>query len=710
MQVTHDKSIHTFERAISNNAFEYLYNEVEVSLGEYLTKLTNLSLRNCMSTMFINLDLMNVYVSFSDKDRSNMIEQLCASCLEKPSYDKLNNKLQINKKELNFAMQRQKYLTSQRNELKKRKVLTDNLNNTKRTFEENRREFYYFKLFHNKNAVTDLELELMETQKQYDAFLIQSFNTSNKITQVEKKKHDLCNEIKVSRGALQFSVQMRIKFLNSSLVKKQIGKLENDITDINYVVGQNNVEQIQNTIKILEDRLETIDDAKKMWCTAYNSSKLHEYSKLQMDFEDKFPEMVVKSSSSIYEMKLISIEINRHNQVLVKQKKVLKNLQNLKCKLDSEMVALKDELTKSEQNAKEIHNYGELIEKITTIIGNAKQSRNDEFYNNKLGLKSTQLDNIVNILKSKNPGVYGRVSEFTRSHNAILQDALKCRFGSCYDAIIVDTKETAIECISLLNKLKLTEHNETFLFVPGLKLKDTEHFMVDKEGVKNIKFEYIENVLCDNMESIKNALISCASKTIFCKTYDDAVMVFDLEKNNVNVVSTDEQLLFERSGFITKGSKEAGAEISDAELHDYKVQKLESEVKVRELLLQQKESKIMLMSDIPITEKKLIKILEEISNISKEIENIEKIINKLSKKCDALKLKSNHEENPTEYEFFGEFCKQLNIPNIAEYRQKMLSPNASSTISEINDRWNACKMELDKSKFTVNKFKQTFNL
>ncbi|CAO1316467.1 unnamed protein product [Diamesa serratosioi] len=416
VQVFEDNISYTFERAVNDNAFEYLYNDVEVTLEIYMSRLSDLGLTDCTATMFVNLDVLNTYVSFTDKDRCRMIETLCGSINEKPLFDKLNNKLQMNKKELNIVMQRHKYLTAQRNELKKR--------------------------------------------------------------------------------------------------------------------------------------------------------------------------------------------------------------------------------------------------------------------------------------------VYGRVSDFTRSTNAFLHDALKCRFGSSYQAIVVDTKETAHDCISLMKKLKLTEHNETFLFLSGLKLQDTEKFMIDKEGVKHIQFEYIENVLSNITDSIKDALISCASKTVFCKSYDDAVKVFDLEKNNVNVVSTDDQLLFERSGFITKGSKESEFEISDAIFNDFRIKKLEAEEKLRVLLSEQTKSKTMIMSLISLTEKKLINIIEEIDNASKEVDIIDETIDTLTDKLTALK---NQEGNhPTaEDEFFADFCKYLKIPNIKEYRQRMLNPTAawSTVLDGINDRLYDYKKELDISKY-----------
>ena len=261
-----------------------------------------------------------------------------------------------------------------------------------------------------------------------------------------------------------------------------------------------------------------------------------------------------------------------------------------------------------------------------------------------------------------------------------------------------------------MKSLKFNEHNETFLFLSGLKLRDTENFMIDKEGVKDIKFEYIESVLSKNIDSIKDALISCASKTVFCKTYDDAVKVFDLEKNNVNVVSTDDQLLFERSGFITKESKVGRTEISDIELNDLKVKKLEAEEKVRELTLQPKTLKMNLMTDILVVKKKLINIIDESNKEAKEITNIQNIIDTLTLKYNALKFKSNFERNTTENEFFAEFCEHLNFSNIEEYRQKMLKPIASTTIKGINDRLNASKKELAKSKFNKRNIKFITNL
>lgn len=700
VQVYDDRTAHTFERKIVNDAFGYMHNEKEVEFDYYLEKLTELHLRTYMSTLFVNLNIMNVFVSFTDIERSEMIEGICGSSLEKPKYDRIYNRLHMNKEELNNAMQRQKYLTSQRNELKKRKRLTDNLNITKRRHEEKRLEFYYFKLFHNQNIITVLEPQVVENQNKYDALLKESFTMRKLVTQDERRRTALYNELKGYHKTLQeHGVQNKKSYLDSYLVKEEIEKLKNDITDLNYVVGQNNVEHIVDTIKMLGDRLEIMELDKEKWNTIYNSVNVLKYFNLQIEFEDQFPEMVVTSRSSAEEMKLNSRDINRYNLVLLKQKRLMENLQNSINKLNSDMVKLEEESKTTEKNRVEIQNQRKSIEVLTRKIENEMHSRIDNMYKNTFGLNPKQLKNIVKLLKSNNPGVFGRISDFSRTPNATLQEALKCRFGFRYETIIVDTKETAHDCISLLKSLNFNEHNETFLFLSGLKLKDTEEFMVDKEGVRDIKFEYIENVLSTNMDSIKDALISCASKTVICKTYDDAVKVFDLEKNNVNVVSTDDQLLFERSGFITKDSKVCRSEISDKELNDLKLKRLEAEEKVRELaLVTSKTSKIKLMSEISIIKRKLINIIEETNNEHKEAEKIKKIINSLTLKNNSLKQKSSYEGNPTEDEFFAEFCKQFSFPNIGEYRERMLHPIAPTTMKGINDRVEACKIELSKSK------------
>lgn len=690
---------HSFERRVIDGGFLYLYNEVEVTLKFYVQLLIQMHLKSDIP-LHVSISMVNEYIAFNDIERSDMIEEICGSSKEKIVYDKIYNRLKINRTELNSAMQRQRYLKSQKSDLMKRKVLIDKLSYTKRRYEENRLEFYHFKLFHNQNVVTALQPQLLESQNQYDALLRESFNISKLITQNEKKRLVLYNELEGPHKTFQeLGVKLKKKFLDSSLIEEQVDKLAEDITDLNYVVGQNNIQHIEDAVKLLEDRLKTMESANEQWKVAYNTKNLKKYSKLQMEFEDKFPEMLIKPRSSIEEMKLIKIEIGRYNQVLVKQTKLIEILQNSVKKLNKDMMTLEKKSKKTELNRRQIQNQRELIENITRNIENAMESKIDELHNNTFGVKSKQLENIVKILQSNNPGVYGRVSEFSRTPNATLQDALKCRFGFRYEAIIVDTKETAHECISLLKNLNFNEHNETFLFLSGLKLKDTVNFMIDKEGVKNINFEYIENVLSCNMDIIKDALISCASKTVFCKTYDDAVKVFDIEKNNVNVVSTDDQLLFERSGFITKESNVGRTEISDAELNDLKVKKLEAEEKVCDLTLQPETSKINLMSDVSVIKRKLINIIEENVVVTKEYENMKVIINTLNLKLNALKLKSANEGNPTEDEFFAKFCKLLNFPNIGEYRQKMLKPIASTTINGINDRLNAFKIELAKSKF-----------
>lgn len=264
--------------------------------------------------------------------------------------------------------------------------------------------------------------------------------------------------------------------------------------------------------------------------------------------------------------------------------------------------------------------------------------------------------------------------------------------GKSMDAIVVDSEQTARECIQFMKE----QHLQSETFYP-LDFIDAPHL---DERLREIKEPRGTKLLIDvikfNPASIKKALLFSVGNCLVCESDEDARhLAFSSGGERHKVVSFD-GTLFQKSGLISGGSSELKQKARRwDEKHmetlrkkkDALSEQLREQIKIRrrEPELSDLQSNLTCLHNkakyLKGTKEKLegdliAKLEKEIAELRKltgthepRIAEIEKKIAQRAEKIKKVRVEANRIED----EVFGDFCKEIRVENIRVYEEREIA-------------------------------------
>lgn len=272
--------------------------------------------------------------------------------------------------------------------------------------------------------------------------------------------------------------------------------------------------------------------------------------------------------------------------------------------------------------------------------------------------------------------------------------------GKSMDAIVVDSEQTARECIQFMKEQHLP--SETFYpldFIDAPHLDERLREIKDPRGTK-----LLVDVIKFNPPAIKKALMFSIGNCLVCESDDDArILAFGGQGGNERhkVVSFD-GTLFQKSGLISGGSSELKQKArrwdekhfeSLRKKKDNVSEQLKEQIRIRrrepELadlrsnlkgleyrLKYSKQSREKLESEVMgKLERELAELRQSTGNHEPKIKEIEK---KLSQRAERIK-KVRTEANLVEDGVFGEFCREIGVDNIRVYEEREIAGQMEHT-------------------------------
>lgn len=158
----------------------------------------------------------------------------------------------------------------------------------------------------------------------------------------------------------------------------------------------------------------------------------------------------------------------------------------------------------------------ELDQEIEKLDATLRETKDDR-------LKSKDEENfkqVIHTLKKNIPGVHGRLVDLCRPNSRKYNLAVTVAAGKDMDAVVVDTKQTAFECISYLRDNK--KGVATFLPLDSLQVPDRE----STERVRQLisqdeKYRLVMDVIAYD-EPIKAAVLYAVGNTVVCDDINSA--------------------------------------------------------------------------------------------------------------------------------------------------------------------------------------------
>lgn len=246
----------------------------------------------------------------------------------------------------------------------------------------------------------------------------------------------------------------------------------------------------------------------------------------------------------------VTIQIIQKEGELERQKQAFANIDETRERHIQQIEEEKQNIVALE---KEVIEAKQLLEKYTIDLQNINNQISDAHGDSVESENTKRRNEAIENLKRLYPEkVYGRLVEVCNPSQKKYQLAITKVLASNMNAIVVDTDDTAEECINYLKEQRF--FSEKFLPLNSLEaspINETLREITDPKGVK-----LLFDVINCTQQSIRKAIQYACNNAVVCETAEDArKMAFGRDNHRCKAVSLD-GTLFQQSGVISGGGAE----------------------------------------------------------------------------------------------------------------------------------------------------------
>ena len=489
----------------------------------------------------------------------------------------------------------------------------------------------------------------------------------------------------------------------------------------------------KSRVALLKAELDTINGEETRLKEALNSNdktyqldeqKIAEYSKLREEVAaltaaDKTKSEVL--SQEIKSIKLRISQLSREEESVVREiterKRIVADyssrLAGIKSGMDATVVEMKDVKAQQEKAV-------DSLNKIDTQVESAKQEyaeivaeladARDDARRSKQELKEAEA---IKTMQKIFVGVHGKLVDLCRPSQKKFAQAVVVASGKHMDAIVVDTKQVATECIHYLKDQRIGTC--TFLPLDNLKIKPIP------ERLRNLGQKYhlcVDLLECEDI--FKPAVSYAVGSTVVCDTLDDAQDLCFNRGEKVKVVTVKGHVIG-KSGAMTGGTfgtRESANRWEEKDIERLQQRKHEIEellskhsfVSERQLILNLDNTYHALQSKLQFSKVEFDTIQEKLNQASQQIQDQETFLisirsqaEKLTSSCQGFQSEADeiqHNIEQVERQIFSKFSVSLGIQNIREHEEKHAESHQRifSALKSLNERRTAITGNLEYEK------------
>lgn len=710
-----DDNEKTFQRSVIGSSAEHRINNQVVSNQEYLMELEKLRINVKAKNFLVFQGAVESVAMKNPKEMTGLFEEISGSGGLKDEYDRLKHQMRKTQEDINFAYQKKKGINAERKEARLEKEEADKYARLKDDLSDKLTELQLFKLFHNEREMGNFEGDLKSKQKEVD--------------KIEKKK-DKAEEIlkdkkkdqgRVSRELAKIEQDIREQEAEISKKKPQFIKAKERVSHMNKKLDSANVnldkarkayDDHLNDIKNLEDELAKIEKTR----TDYENSimgesqsqgrdvhleheQVKEYHHLKEEAAKRSARYMQELDSVNREQKADQDQLdnvtrvrteaeNKHRQKEHEKEEMTKRIEKLAEHIRSSEQSLSDhrkmrvDLQSDVGSSKnKVHEIQKSLDEVLEQLGDARTDKHDD-------TRRKKKQEIVERFKSNYSGVFDRMINMCQPSHKRYNVAITKVLGKYMEAIVVDTEQTAHQCIKYLKEQMLEP--ETFLPITYIQLKQV------KERLRNITDPKGVKLLYDVLQfepAIAKAVMFVTNNALICETPEDAMKVAYEIGGRYDAVALD-GTYYQRSGIISGGSLDLARKAKrwdEKHMSQLKQQKEKLTEELRDAMKKsRKESELNTVdsqirgletrlkyakSDMETTTKQIKSVEKELANLAKQItdygpkiEEIAKTMQIRETQIEEVKLKMNSVEDVV----FSKFCTEIGVKNIRQYEDREL--------------------------------------
>jgi len=719
IQLDHGMIQRKFTRSIIGGSTDHKIDGNNVSPKEYLAELEKIGINAKAKNFLVFQGAVESIAMKNPKERTALFEEISGSGALKEEYDRYKTEMLAAEEETQHTYQRKKAVGAERKEAKLEKEEAEKYKKLQDDLAERQVERQLFRLYHNEKAISENKEKIDVKNREYEkvdkkkevvekalsdakktagkkardldkvqqdikdkeaiigqkkpAFIKSKEKTSHMESKVEGAKKSL-NQAKKAESAHQRD----IKDLESDLrrIERKKEEFEEMTKDESQSTSNNSVILADDQIEMYQKLKEKAGKESARYMSELDSinrehkgdqDKLDNENRKKLDVENKVKNKSHELEEGQKRLEKLQDHIRASEAQLEEQKKLLSDLD---CDVGSSRSRI-DELTAS-------------LEEVTNELGDARVDKHED---NRRKKKQEIVENFKRLF----PGVYDRLINMSNPIHKKYNVAITKQLGRYMEAIVVDTEQTARQCIQYLKDQMLEP--ETFLPLDYIQAKPLKERLRNISNPKGVKLLY--DVLQYEPQEIKRAVLFVTNNALVCETPEDAMKVaYEMEDGQRYDAVALDGTFYQKSGIISGGSVDLARKAKrwdDKQVSSLKARKeklsedlriamknsrKESEKQTIQSQVQGLETRLKYsQSDRDSTSKRITNLKNEMKKFREELEKFDPAIRQIEssmKKREKVIEDTKEKMNTVEDRVFSDFCNKIGVKNIRQYEEREL--------------------------------------
>ena len=705
-------NIHFGRQISSAGVSSYQLNDKDVTYDKYEATLQKIGvLVKARNFLVFQGDIESV-ASKTPLEITKLIEQICGSDALRTEYEELLQQRDNAEETALFSLQKKKMYATQKKEIKDQKDEADLFQEKRDELNALRTEQVLMKIWsvkegadiHNE-AVSEIKKDITGMNSQEKKLNQELQNGKKSLAKVSKSlaveekeravKYKLVNTIAINLDETRARIKGLQKRVND--LTKGLNNVQND-----RQLQENNITSLQSDMINLEEQEVALEkELEEATETGLNldAGKAKEYGQLREEVSAQNAADLAEESVVQNEVKSKKLQIERLESQLVSARyeadsssTLIQEYQSRIDKLQESVTIGKKDVgilkTERDDNNRKIKESEEKGIKITSeldgVVNKLRYIGEDRF-------RSKQEDKIATAVAAMQKiftGVHGKLVDLCRPIQKKYSQSIAVAAGKQMDAIVVDSKATATECIRYLKD----QRAGTCIFLP---LNNIEPKPVS-DRLRSFAPKYkvcADLVECD--DKFKPAVAYALGSTLVCDTLEEAQELCFTRNERVKVVTTQGHVI-SKNGAMSGGSSSSGGQ---DRWEEKEVERLRSRrIELEESLADNKHStpsrqkqidldmKVKTLqtriqyseADSKVTAEKLKQIHQQnklklsfSTETQQNVQSARKSLIGLEKKLINIQKRTTDIEN----EIFKSFSASIGVANVREYERKHLHRN-----------------------------------
>ncbi|KAL2262582.1 hypothetical protein VTK26DRAFT_847 [Humicola hyalothermophila] len=525
----------------SSGTSEYRINDRVVTAQQYNQALEEENILIKARNFLVFQGDVEAIASQSPQDLTRLIEQISGSLEYKAEYERLQAEAEQAAENQNFQLHRRRGINSEIKQYQEQKKEADNFQRKTEERDEAVITHILWKLYHFQRVMDESSAQIQEHQENLKEFRRNVETFENKLEAARKEQAAVGREVsKVEKSIKQKEKSIEDRENSLVPIDEKITQSSQDMTLLRNRIADVKKDRDEKAASIqkLKKDLATVEKAHQQYERQWSETLKKQGKELsdadRKEYTSLQAEAMRKTSENRAKLANLERQLKGDEATVNSLKGKIDNFEAAVEKLQSEVQAVKDRLNACQDSVRQVtgeieakkkefnsvqsaririnQSHTELEEKLRDVL----RKLDDADMGRRQNEKENRMRSMISDLKRIYPGVRGRVGELCKPKQKKFDEAVITALGREFDAVVVDTEKTGVDCVQYLkdqrfppitfiplDNIKVNTSNAAVKGIPGARLTiDTIDF--DPSLERAIAYACGGSVVCDSLDIAKD--------------------------------------------------------------------------------------------------------------------------------------------------------------------------------------------------------------